>query len=117
MNETLFTFIILTQVLRQKLEGDVAFELSILGFVDDTHAAFTKFLYDFIVEYFLPDHNIFTIYLVLSILLMNQHVGITCASPDRFNIEFPKMHQADFHLQKPKCAPEAGRVHALLGYV
>ena len=42
---------------REKLECYGAFEAGVLGFVDDTHAAFAELLNDLIVGYCLADHE------------------------------------------------------------
>ena len=46
---------------RQKLERGCAIEFEVLSFVDDAHAAFAKFLDDFIVGDGLADHEIIKI--------------------------------------------------------
>ena len=56
MHKTLFRILVAGQLRRQELEGDGAFEFGVLGFVDDTHAAFPELFEDLVVGYGLADH-------------------------------------------------------------
>jgi hypothetical protein len=58
VDEPLLGVVLAGQVRREELEGHVAFELHILGFVDHTHTPTTEFLEDSIMRNGLPDHRV-----------------------------------------------------------
>ena len=57
LNESRFVFLRSRKMLRQKFYGDSAVELRILGFVDDTHPAFSQLFKDFVMRNCGTDHN------------------------------------------------------------
>jgi hypothetical protein len=59
--EALQSLRVLRNVLWQELQGDVAVELGILSFVDDTHTSAADLLHNFIMRNRLPDHGIIII--------------------------------------------------------
>src|SRR6266853_3994257 len=54
--EALECLLVARQLIRQEFEGDEATECGVLGLVDHTHAAATKFLDDAVVRDGLADH-------------------------------------------------------------
>ena len=55
--EALADFLVGDEMSRKKLQGDGTVELRVLGFVDDTHAAFTELLGDLVVRDGLADQD------------------------------------------------------------
>ena len=55
--ETLQRLRVLRDIVGEKLEGDKAAKVSVLGLVDDTHAAAAEFLDDAVVRDGLADHS------------------------------------------------------------
>ena len=57
MYEASFVFLVSKKMVGQELESYYALEFGVLGFVDDTHAAFAEFFENTIMRYSLPNHG------------------------------------------------------------
>ena len=58
MDKALLLLIGLAEMMRQKFERDETVEFGVLSFVDNTHAAFTELLEDFVMRYGFANHNV-----------------------------------------------------------
>ena len=57
MNETLFLFVRLGEILGQELQSDKTVESGVMGFVDNAHATSTDFFEDLVVGYGFTNHE------------------------------------------------------------